>query len=229
MSKSDGDSHFGKSYSKMHISDFSTEILDHILKYLSQNPWHLLLSALVNRSWCAIVIPILWRDPFGFVQFDKRDQQCKCLFDTYFKFFDKEAKKRILEHTDLQLNTSSKINSFFIAGKHPTFRYASFLKTLNDGRINEGIRSWIRNLLKTNDIDGLHELFSREFSQLLFNESVIIQELIVNAEKQVFSLHFLNLAGSAGLLSKLSTLNLSWNMGETFSTDVFTILKSNCR
>jgi len=72
-----------KPFSKMSISNLPTEILDHTLEFVSlSNPWHLLLSALVNRSWCAIAIPKLWRNPFGLLVPEERNLRYQYLISS---------------------------------------------------------------------------------------------------------------------------------------------------
>jgi len=128
------------------------------------------------------------------------------------------TKKRILEKEGLYLDSYSLIKFDF---KQPIFRYASFLKTLDNDSINEAIHLWIRHLsnvnniyglhqfllLNVNDIDGLHELLSYEFYQLLRNEAMI-QELIIIGQYTKGPIFPLDFSADAGFFSKLSTLNL---------------------
>src|SRR5439155_12659679 len=82
----------------MSISNFPVEILQHTLEYLSSD-LHLVSCALVNRSWCAIAMPILWRNPFRPPTFGEEEAYTglreKLLIDTYFQCFDEETKKKI--------------------------------------------------------------------------------------------------------------------------------------
>src|SRR5579885_2243645 len=98
----------------MSASSLPIEILALILEnfspvsFLSLNSRFLLLCALVNRSWCAIAISILWRNPFDILYWPNRSRvRYEYLFNTYFKCFDQEGKKRILEKKDLDLTTLS--------------------------------------------------------------------------------------------------------------------------
>ncbi len=78
----------------------------------------------------------------------------KLLLDTYFKCFDEEMRKRLLEKKELHVNNLLFMNAFFKAEKQPTFRYASFLKTLDITSISQAIDSWIQYLPNTNNNDG---------------------------------------------------------------------------
>ncbi len=103
----------------MPASSLPTEILEDIVKNFSQNQSCLFSCALVHRSWCVVAIPILCQNPLEFC--DMVSPFCniryQSLLATYFKCFDEEQKKRVLENKDLDLDTLSKIDAFFKADR----------------------------------------------------------------------------------------------------------------
>ncbi|RIB14247.1 hypothetical protein C2G38_2195656 [Gigaspora rosea] len=44
------------------------ELLENILKNLNNDTYSLYSCALVSRHWCRISIPIIWQDPFKYVE-----------------------------------------------------------------------------------------------------------------------------------------------------------------
>src|ERR1044072_3206809 len=78
---------------------------------------------LVNRLWCKIVVPLLWKNPFS--HFDKNKVQRwiykSSLINTYVACLDSKVKKHL---------RNSKVIIPKELEKEPMFNYASFLQSL---------------------------------------------------------------------------------------------------
>ena len=90
--------------------------------------------------------------------------------------------------------------------------------------------------IKTSDglLNKLLNMLIYEFFELLWNNSAVVQESPIGLgdnEEQGLLFHLLTLPRSAGCLSKVSLLNLSWgwSMVQTVFTELLIFLESNCR
>ena len=194
----------------MPISTFPPEILGYIFEYLAFKPHFLLLCAVVNHSWCSIAIPMLWRNPFYLgMEGEQYKVRYKLLIDTYFKCFNEEARRRILEKKEIHADTLLSIDTFFNAENQSTFRYASFLKTLNIADVSEAIESWIQWLTSEDTNDCLQELLTYEFFRLLWSELPAIQDFVYQCYPPPISHDVWMLPGAAWSLSKVSYCSLS--------------------
>ena len=208
----------------MSISTLPPETIEHILEYLSSSINDLFPSALVNRSWCTIVIPILWRNPF---QLASELQTCKLryksLVNTYFHTSDEKLQKflhgQYLDHNALLSFIKIQVT------EQSGFRYASFLKTIHTKYIYKAIYAWIEYLQPEDDIDMLTKIFYHEFFHHLWNESPVIQDLIIT-DCNKSPLYFWTPSRAAECLSKISSLYIY--LDETFPTKIFSFLVSNC-
>jgi len=220
----------------MPISNIPPEILQNIFEHFSSNLPLLLICALVNCSWCAVAIPILWRNPFRVAPKQNR------LVDTYFKCFDKKTQMRILGKKVLHDNTILRNDLIFETAKQPMFRYASFLRVLDIENIYRAITSWTPHPPNAIDITSwfprclpktnyqLQQLFVSEFFRFLWHESVVIQQLIIGRyefQRQTLLTHFWTLPIATECFSKLSSLHLM-DLEPAFPADFFSFLESNC-
>ncbi|CAB4396423.1 unnamed protein product [Rhizophagus irregularis] len=114
----------------MTITIFIPELLENIISYHKENPKTLFKCSLVSKSWCNIVIPFLWKNPFRFCYSTSQHKIIK----VYLQFLSKEFLK---EHDLNDLKEIFQINNL----KPPTYNYLSFLQeliyiTLYDSLIN---------------------------------------------------------------------------------------------
>ncbi|KAF0496458.1 hypothetical protein F8M41_020980 [Gigaspora margarita] len=100
------------------------ELMDVILNNLNNDSYSLYSCTLVNRYWCKMSIPVLWKDPFSFKQ--------KPLFiSNYLSFLDKDE-KFILKKLGINAEFSKTL-----------FHYARFLKILDISHLEDRIKQWI--------------------------------------------------------------------------------------
>lgn len=92
------------------------ECLLEIFKYIDEKSLYSLL--LVNRTWCRISIPLLWRKPFK----EYRTNEHFKVILPLISYLDKETRK--------SLKIEENKTNYYIQEK-PTFNYASFIKELD--------------------------------------------------------------------------------------------------
>src|SRR6266516_512412 len=96
------------------------ECIREILEYLYDDTNSLHSSLLVNRNWCEITIPILWRNPFGR---DLTSSRYKLLINTYVSRLTTTTTTTTTEEIPIELITTSNEIS--------TFNYATFLRVFD--------------------------------------------------------------------------------------------------
>src|SRR5437016_14285024 len=98
---------------------FSPEILSEIFKflYIEEGKINLFNCVIVNRYWCKTTIPILWSDPFSFVDHKKSLDR---LISIYIACLTKKERRSIEKRG---IEVPKKVKS-------PSFDYISFLKNL---------------------------------------------------------------------------------------------------
>src|SRR6266536_3954513 len=115
----------------MSNSKISSELIYEIIKYF-QNDFSTLYSCiLVNRLWCRLVIPILWKDPFSIPtkNFNFIEIYLHNLNDDYLK---------------------TKLNKYNInIPSNTLFNYPSFIKNLNTRKMFSSIEKWISSISST--------------------------------------------------------------------------------
>ncbi|CAG8612707.1 12742_t:CDS:2 [Funneliformis caledonium] len=136
------------------------EITNYIIQFLRDHLRSLYSCVLVNRHLCWITIPILWEDPFYIMRNSK-------FLTTYLLFLNDEDKARL------------KGLIFPSSFKKPLFNYPSFIKTLNQLRMQEHVTEFIENLIDTNPLttDFAISLFHNEPAKLLVLLSTICELL----------------------------------------------------
>ncbi|RIB14752.1 hypothetical protein C2G38_2094998, partial [Gigaspora rosea] len=100
------------------------ELMENILSNLNEEFYSLYSCALVNRHWCKMSIPILWRDPFSFEQ--------KPIFISRYFIALNEDYQFILKDCGISVDFSNTL-----------FHYAKFLKVLNLSRLEKKVKQWI--------------------------------------------------------------------------------------
>ncbi|CAG8574825.1 6994_t:CDS:1 [Funneliformis mosseae] len=136
------------------------EITNYIIQFLRDHLRSLYSCVLVNRHLFWITIPILWEDPFYIMRNSK-------FLTTYLLFLNDEDKARL------------KGLIFPSSFKKPLLNYPSFIKTLNQLRMQEHVTEFIENLIDTNPLttDFTISLFHNEHAKLLDLLSTICELL----------------------------------------------------
>ena len=74
---------------------------------------------LVDRTWCEITIPILWKNPWKFCSIDSAESIL--LFNVILSHLSEESKENLKQKIDLSA----------VAHQQPLFNYISFCRYLN--------------------------------------------------------------------------------------------------
>ncbi|RIA86323.1 hypothetical protein C1645_829425 [Glomus cerebriforme] len=131
-------------YSKIFSGDLP-ELTDDIVKYFRNDYKTLHSCVLVNRVWCRLAIPLLWRDPFSIPIKNYH------FIEIYLHNLNEEDKTKLNEYG---------INKNLF----PTttlFNYPSFIQRLNTFKIGDSIEKWI-TAVKTNPISNSNSNYSTQ-------------------------------------------------------------------
>src|SRR4051812_42207151 len=98
------------------MSKLNNDVLSLILKELQNNSGPLYSCLLVNRTWCEITVPMLWKDPWIYLECKKKQIQ----FNVIISHLSNEAKENL------------RIQGLNLPGiqQKPFFNYISFCKCL---------------------------------------------------------------------------------------------------
>src|SRR5438105_1957712 len=124
--------------SRIYISELP-DCLGEIFEHINDDAATLYSCLLVNRLWCRLIIPILWRNPLKFTSgkgdatYQVIQTYISCLFD---------SKKG-------QIFTKTEIPKLLFHNK-PLFNYSKYLQEFNNKEFEKGIRTW-RNVLEQNN------------------------------------------------------------------------------
>src|SRR5436305_12332061 len=103
------------------MSKLNGDILYLIIKELQDDKKSLYSCLLVNKTWCEIIIPILWKDPWKYLNKGKE----KLLLSVIISHLSEDSRKDLGQVM---------INSY---QRPPIFNYISFCRHLNLNRIEE--------------------------------------------------------------------------------------------
>src|SRR5687767_12998830 len=108
------------------MSKLNHDILSIIFEKLSNTGYYLLRCLLVNKFWCEIAVPILWRCPIKYFTDDDFDnaERRKSLFSMIILHLPETSSK-------LLLNENINIISVEQQEQKLTFDYVSFCKYIN--------------------------------------------------------------------------------------------------
>ncbi|RIB16169.1 hypothetical protein C2G38_2190689 [Gigaspora rosea] len=124
------------------------ELMDRILMNLKTEFRSLHSCALVNRHWCKMSIPILWRDPFSFME-------NQAIISGYFSSLDDDG-KLILKEYGIIPNFPNTL-----------FHYARFLKVLDLSHFGYRVEQWIDFQLSNIEKNAKNKL-KYDITNLLF-------------------------------------------------------------
>src|SRR6266542_543601 len=111
------------------------DILYLTLKELQNDKKALFSCLTVNKTWCEIIIPILWRDPWKYLK------EKKLLLNVIISHLSDESRNNL---------KSQGVNFPIYPYQRPLFNYISFCKHLNLNILNEMI-----NIVYDNDKESL--------------------------------------------------------------------------
>ncbi|PKC63897.1 hypothetical protein RhiirA1_537448 [Rhizophagus irregularis] len=138
------------------MSKLNKDILYLIFEELQDNKEYLASCLTVNKTWCEIVIPILWKNPWRYYLNNKKELS---LLNTIVSHLLDEAGNGLSQH----------YNFFANSCKKPLFNYISFCKHLNLERIEELIKG--TNINDINDILNLFINENMEYTHLYISQN----------------------------------------------------------
>ncbi|CAB4394955.1 hypothetical protein RhiirA5_416821 [Rhizophagus irregularis] len=218
------------------LSNLPLECLQRIFHEFEENS--LYSCCLVNRTWCQIAIPLLWRSPFHFIRKDDSESfitsiipnipynspapsnsslsfnSSKVLIQTYLRCLPNSIKNLLIENG---LNIPKSI----INTKSPLFRYETYIKSISYSKIYNIITEWfeveIDDLKDINEREGLEYLVTEKLIRLFISSSNSILNLSLTDDDEIPSLPpislFPNSENSLRNLVKLTCIgNYQYNM-----------------
>src|SRR5256885_21672 len=114
------------------MSKLVKDVLFLILEMLKNDKKSLYSSILVNKTWCEVGIPILWKNPWKNLQQNKE----RSLLEIVVSFLTNEARNRMI---------SRGLNLLIKPDKPPLFNYIRFCRYLNLHKLDRIIYT-IRNI-----------------------------------------------------------------------------------
>ncbi|CAG8805773.1 15265_t:CDS:1, partial [Racocetra persica] len=115
--------------------DLFPEILEEIFQYLNCDKASLHSCILVNRGWCKVAVPILWKQPFLLLENNGHDK----LIDIYASFLTDEA-HAVLQSQGINWSPSP----FPKHDQEKTFIYPSFLRHFKYDNLCLCLDSWYK-------------------------------------------------------------------------------------
>ncbi|CAG8719000.1 16735_t:CDS:1, partial [Acaulospora morrowiae] len=189
---------------------------------------------LINRHWCTILTPELWRDPFGYS--GRRSDQHIKLIDTYFKCLPKDVGQKIIEeiretlnsnHTGINGNSDNHINDDSgysdnssdhgkvtkNSNRRAVFEYHKYLRHLHLDEIYSSISEWYEKNVSKKVISastkGSQKLYLyRMILQNFVAHSSNIKELTLNGKREALHINIYDLPQAESTLTSLRFLNL---------------------
>ncbi|GBC11261.1 uncharacterized protein OCT59_025599 [Rhizophagus irregularis] len=175
------------------MSKLNRDVLYLIFKELHNDKYTLHSCLLVNKTWCEVAIPILWRNPWKYLNYSKG----KFLLDVIISHLSDESMKNIKSQ-----GIDFTINSY----KKPSFNYINFFKHLNLNAIKELVKR-SEMLIIYNEIIRLFINVNTKFTHLYIPQKFDYQLHLIPEAKHCFSnIEFIrcytniNDSGLAGLI-----------------------------
>ncbi|RIA91542.1 hypothetical protein C1645_116470 [Glomus cerebriforme] len=141
-----------------------------IFTELEEDSASLYSCILVNRFWCRIAIPILWKNPFIYFVYGKisRDKLCNVIIHLL-----PQSSKQLLFDNNIDLPPSSTFSN------EPLFNYISFFSHISPYYINDMIQTL------TNKEEEKY-LLKQEIYKLFINNCNNIKEFSLNTDQPLF-------------------------------------------
>ncbi|RIA86063.1 hypothetical protein C1645_829863 [Glomus cerebriforme] len=182
------------------MSNLTSDLLYIIFKELKKDVNSLHSCLLVNRLWCEMVVPILWRNPWKFyelIEFTVRKQKfVKSLYRVLILLLSSESKELLINNG---------INLFPTSFQKPLFNYVSFIKSLSIYVINHTTQQLLESKKFTDNSQlNYHKfLFEQEILKMIMSQSQGLMHLSLDNDniKQ-----FYYLPGAKDCLTNLVTL-----------------------
>ncbi|PKC03991.1 hypothetical protein RhiirA5_422916 [Rhizophagus irregularis] len=159
----------------------------------------------VNKIWCEIIIPILWKDPWKYLKWEKD----KILFNIIISQLSENSKN------DLKIQG---IDIFYYY-KKPLFNYINFCKILNLNAIDRIINTIIYNYSKSNILIIKNEIYNL----FINNENTKFTHFFIS---QNFDYKIFNNPKSKFSISKIKFLSFNTSINDHILIGLINICKS---
>jgi hypothetical protein len=136
------------------------DILYLIFDELQDDKETLISSLKVNKTWCETIIPILWKNPWKYLEGNE------LLLNVIISHLSDESRNNL---------STQKINFLTNTYQKPFFNYISFCRHLNLNDLNE----LINDINERDDNDGVFSIFRKEIINLFINENTRITHLYI--------------------------------------------------
>jgi hypothetical protein len=188
----------------MKMSRLNRDVLYLIFEELKDDKMTLFSYLLVNRTWCEMIIPILWKDPWKFLKFERE----KSLFNVIVSHLSDESRNNLRK---------------FLTNSHkkPLFDYISFCKTLDLYRIKKIIDTSIDYDLRLLEDDDY--LLYKEIFKLFINHKIKFTNLRIPSE---FSYKIHLIPGARECFSEIESLIFNSDTNEEILIGLSEICKS---
>jgi hypothetical protein len=187
------------------MSKLNRDIFYSIFEELEDDKMTLFSFLLVSRTWCEMIIPILWKDPWKHLKMGKE----KSLFNIMISHLSDELR-----------NNLSKILK--ISYKRPLFNYISFCKSLNVSKIEDIIYTSTDHDFRRDD-DYL--LYKEEIFNLFINNKMKYTSLYISKEIDCDT-QFILISGTKECFSEIEFLMFHDEIDEEVLIGLSEICKS---
>jgi hypothetical protein len=184
------------------MSNLNRDVLYLIIEQLQDDANTLCSCLLVNKTWCEIIIPILWKNPWKY--FKRKNKMSLSLLKVIFSHLSNVSRNKLGE---LKLLTNSYQN--------PSFNYISCCKHLDLDEIQSIIYKNIFD--KSERITAQNEIFN-----IFINENMKFTHLY-NYRNHVHQLHLNH--GAERCFSEIEFLSCGTDINE----DILTKLTESCK
>ncbi|KAF0399010.1 hypothetical protein F8M41_009793 [Gigaspora margarita] len=140
---------------------FPTECLLEILAFLQKDQGSLFSCLLINRHWCRITVPILWKEPCfkkgklirKFLQ-ELNANERKLFFSglnanelkLFFSRLNANERKLLLSEFNAQFKITIPSNT------NPLFEYLTYIKKVSAFDLDDGVKDWLKYVRFNNSI-----------------------------------------------------------------------------
>ncbi|GES97898.1 hypothetical protein GLOIN_2v1883823 [Rhizophagus clarus] len=153
------------------------ECHDIIMNHLQDDVNTLYSCILVNRRFCRIFIPILWKNPFKFV---KKEKNLIEIFNTLIHCLELNDKHRLITERLINIRDLPTTSKAY-------FKYHSFIKEFELNPLQKGMRLWISKYITKTKMNGSQSTRRVKKSVIIINQ--YIGKLLFNQDNQYESIN----------------------------------------
>ncbi|PKY22445.1 hypothetical protein RhiirB3_436429 [Rhizophagus irregularis] len=146
------------------MSKLIPDIFALIIKELNNDYDTLFSCLLVNKLWCELTIPILWKDCLNHNSISRSHEKNISLIKILFTFLSEESKNLLI---------MNEINLSFIQTQRPLFNYIIYCKSIITFDVIEVIKNCFEPPLSRNQ----EKIIEEEFYDMIFNKCSYLKHL----------------------------------------------------